>query len=141
MHGLTRVATAATATTLLGIGGLHVAWGRGATFPFASRDRLNDVVIGRSATPSPGACYGVAGLLTAAAGLVAGLPTRRSSLRRAGVGTVAATLATRAALGFAAKTELVSPGSVSPAFLRMDRRVFAPLCAALAIGAAASLRG
>jgi hypothetical protein len=136
-RGITR---ASTASTLLGIGALHVAWGRGATFPFASRDRLNDVVIGRNATPSPGACYGVAGLLTAAAGLVAGLPTRRGGLRRAGVGTVALTLATRAALGFAGKTALVSPGSVSPTFMRTDRRVLSPLCAALAIGAAASLR-
>lgn len=134
------VTRAATATTLFGIGGLHVAWGRGSTFPFASRDRLNDAVIGRDATPSPGACYGVAGLLTAAAGLVAGLPNRRGGLRRAGVCTVALTLGTRAALGFAGKTELVSPGSVSPTFLRMDRRVLAPLCAALAVGAVASLR-
>lgn len=137
VRSLSRVATAAT---LLGIGGLHVVWGRGATFPFTSRERLNDVVIGRNATPSPGACYCVAGLLTAAAGLVAGLPAPRSGLRRAGVGTVAVTLGARAALGFAGKTELVSPGSISPTFLRMDRWVFAPLCAALAIGAAASLR-
>lgn len=137
MRSLTRTVTA---TTLLGIGGLHLVWGRGATFPFTSRDRLNDVVIGRTTTPSPGACYGVAGLLTAAAGLVAGLPTPRSGIRRAGVGTVALTLGTRAALGFAGKTDLVSPGSVSPTFQRMDRRVLSPLCAALAIGAAASLR-
>ncbi len=137
VRSLSRVATA---STLLGIGGLHVVWGRGATFPFASRDRLNDVVIGRDVTPSSGVCYGVAGLLAAAAGLVAGLPTRRSGLRRAGVCTVALALGTRAALGFAGKTEVVSPGSVSPTFLRMDRRVFAPLCAVLAIGAAASLR-
>ena len=130
---------AATASTLLGIGGLHVAWGRGSTFPFVSRDRLNDVVVGRDATPSPGACYGIAGLLTAAAGLVAGLPTRRGRLRRAGVCTVALTLGTRAGLGFAGKTALVSPGSVSPTFVRMDRRVLAPLCAALAAGAVASL--
>jgi hypothetical protein len=134
------VGRVATASTLLGIGALHVAWGRGSTFPFPSRDRLNDAVIGRAATPSPGACYGVAGLLTAAAGLVAGLPSPRNRLRRAGVCTVALTLAARAALGFAGKTELVSPGSVSPTFLRMDRRVLSPLCAALAVGAAASLR-
>lgn len=133
-------ARATTASTLLGIGALHVAWGRGTTFPFPTRDRLNDVVVGRAATPSPAACYGVAGLLAAAAGLVAGLPTPHSRLRQTGVCTVALTLATRAALGFSGKTELVSPGSASPTFLRMDRRVFSPLCAALAIGAVASLR-
>ena len=45
-----------TATTLLGIGALHALWGRGSTFPFASRGDLNDTVIGRDATPSAGAC-------------------------------------------------------------------------------------
>ena len=134
------VGRVATASTLLAIGALHVAWGRGATFPFSSRDRLNDVVIGRRVTPSPAACYGVAGLLTAATGLVAGLPAPRSTLRRVGVSTVAITLAARAVLGFSGRTDLVSPGSVSPTFARMDRRVFSPLCAALAVGAVASLR-
>jgi Protein of unknown function (DUF3995) len=130
-----------TASTLLGIGALHALWGRGSTFPFATRGELNDTVIGRDATPSAGACYAVAGLLTTASALVAGLPTPRSRLRRLGVGTVSVTLAARAALGFSGRTELVSPGSVSPRFLRMDKRYLSPLCAALAVGAAASLRG
>jgi hypothetical protein len=130
-----------TATTLLAIGGLHAAWGTGSTFPFRTRDELNDTVIGRRATPSPVACYGVAGLLTAASALVAGSPANDSRIRRAGVRTVAAVLGTRAALGFARKTDLVSPGSVSPRFRQMDKRVFSPLCLVLAIGAASSLRG
>lgn len=138
MRQLVRIATAAT---LFGIGALHILWGRGSTFPFASRGDLNETVIGRDATPSAGACYAVAGLLTAAGALVAGLPTPRSRLRRLGVCTVSITLAARAALGFSGKTELVSPGSVSPRFLRMDKRWFSPLCAALAVGAATSLRG
>lgn len=130
----------ATATTLLGIGALHALWGRGSTFPFAGRGELNDTVIGRDATPSAGACYAVAGLLTAAGALVAGLPTPRSRLRRLGVCTVSITLSARAALGLSGRTELVSPGSVSPRFRRMDKRYFSPLCAALAVGAAVSLR-
>jgi hypothetical protein len=137
MRRLLRLATPAA---LLGIGVLHGMWGRGSTFPFTSRDRLNDTVIGRAATPSPAACYGVAGLLTAASALVAGLPAPRSRLRRAGVCTVAVVLGARAALGFSGKTELVSPGSVSTRFKRMDKRVFSPLCLALAVGAASSLR-
>lgn len=131
----------ATATTLFGIGALHAAWGKGSTFPFTGRDQLNDTVIGRDATPSPAACFAVAGLLTAAGALVAGLPAPRSRLRLAGVCTVAAALGTRAALGFAGRTEMVSPGSVSPKFRRMDRRFYSPLCAALALGAVGSLRG
>ena len=138
MPRLSRVATTAT---LLAIGGLHAMWGRGSTFPFTNRDELNDTVIGRAATPSPAACYGVAGLLTAASALVVGVPSRESWLRRAGVCTVAAALGTRAALGFAGKTDLVSPGSASPRFRRMDQRVYSPLCLALAIGAAGSLHG
>lgn len=130
----------ATVSTLAGIAALHAAWGRGSTFPFTSREQLNDAVVGRQATPSPAACYGVAGLLSVASALVAGLPTPTSTLRRAGVCTVAATLGARAALGFAGKTDLVSPGSISPRFLRMDKRVLSPLCAMLAIGAAHSLR-
>ncbi len=136
-HG-SRVATPAT---LAGIGVLHAMWGRGSTFPFSSRDRLNDTVIGRRATPSPAACYGVAGLLVAASALVAGLPAPRSGVRRVGVATVAMTLGARAVLGFSGKTDLVSPGSASARFRRMDRRVYSPLCLALAIGAASSLRG
>jgi len=135
-----RLLQVSTTTTLLAIGGLHAMWGRGSTFPFSDRDQLNDTVIGRAATPSPAACYGVAGLLAASGALVAGLPARDNWVRRAGVCTVAAVLGTRAALGFAGKTELVSPGSSSPRFLRMDRRVLSPLCLALAIGAASSLR-
>jgi hypothetical protein len=136
MRQLSQIATAAA---LAGIAVLHVAWGRGSTFPFASRKQLNDTVIGRQATPSPVACYGVAGLLAAASALVAGLPARHSLLRRAGVCTVTGALGARAALGFAGKTDVVSPGSVSDHFRQMDRRVFSPLCLALAIGAAKSL--
>jgi hypothetical protein len=139
MNAMRRLTQIATATVLGGIAVLHVAWGTGSTFPFASRKQLNDTVIGRQATPSPAACYGVAGLLAAAGALVAGLPARDSLLRRAGVCTVTAALGARAALGFAGKTDLVSPKSVSPRFRQMDRRVFAPLCLALAVGAAKSL--
>jgi hypothetical protein len=135
-----RVIRVVTTVALLVIGALHVLWGRGSTFPFASRDQLNDTVIGRGATPSPSACYGVAGLLATAAALVAGLPARRSRLRRIGVSVVAAVLGTRSALGLTGRTDLVSPGSSSPRFRRIDKRVYSPLCAALAVGAATSLR-
>jgi hypothetical protein len=135
------LARVVTPATLAGIGALHVLWGRGSTFPFSSRDRLKDTVVGSRVTPSPAACYAVAGLLAASAALVAGLPAPRSRTRRAGVATVAVVLGARAALGFSGRTDIVSPGSASAQFRRMDRRVYAPLCLALAIGAAGSLRG
>jgi Protein of unknown function (DUF3995) len=131
----------ATAATLLGIGGLHAVWGRGSTFPFSSREALNDSVVGRDATPSPPMCFAIAGLLTTASALVAGLPSRQSRLRRLGVGVVAGVLGTRGVLGFAGKTELVSPGSASEKFTEMDRRYYSPLCLLLALGTVRSLRG
>jgi Protein of unknown function (DUF3995) len=129
-----------TAATLVGIGVLHAMWGTGSTFPFADREQLNDTVIGSDATPSPAACYAVAGLLFTAGALVAGLPSPNNRLRRVGVGAVAATLGARAALGFAGRTDLVSPGSVSEKFRETDKRYLSPLCLALSLGAVRSLR-
>ena len=129
-----------TAGTLLGIAGLHVAWGRGSSFPFATTAELTDAVVGNDVVPSPSACYAVAGLLTVAGVATAGLPAPRSRLRRITVVGVAATLATRAAFGFAGRTDALVPGSDSVRFRRNDRRVLSPLCAALATGAVMSLR-
>jgi hypothetical protein len=129
-----------TAAMLLGIGAIHVAWGRGSSFPFATTAELTDAVVGNDVVPSPAACYAVAALLTVAAGATAGLPTPTSRLRRLTVVGVAATLATRAAFGFAGRTDVLVPGSSSPRFRRNDRRAFAPLCAGLALGAVLSLR-
>jgi hypothetical protein len=129
-----------TAVVLLGVGALHAAWGRGAAFPFRDREGLNDAVIGRRTTPSPAACFAVAGALTAAAALVADVPRLPRPVQRVGVSGVAAVLATRAALGFAGRTDLASPGSVSTRFRRLDRRVYSPLCLALAAGALNSRR-
>jgi hypothetical protein len=125
---------------LLAIGSLHVAWGRGSTFPFSDRDELRDAVIGRPTTPSPGACYAVAGALCAAAALVADVPGLPRGVQRLGVSGVGVVLATRAALGFAGRTDLASPGSGSARFRRLDRRIYSPLCLALAAGALSSRR-
>ncbi len=135
-----QTATVATSGVLAALAGLHVAWGRGSTFPFKTRETLNDTVIGGDKTPSPAACYGVAALLSAASALVAGLPTRSSWIRRVGVCTVATALGGRAALGFAGRTDVVSPGSTSAHFRRIDRRYYSPVCLTLALGALNSLR-
>jgi Protein of unknown function (DUF3995) len=135
-----RVVRGATASTLLAIAGLHVAWGRGSSFPFADRERLGDSVAGRASTPPPSACFAVAGALTVAAALVTDVPGLPRWTQRLGVTGVAAVLAARAALGFSGRTDAVSPGSVSTRFRRLDRRVFSPLCLALAAGAFSSRR-
>lgn len=129
-----------TATALVALGALHVAWGQGSTVPFSNRDDLNDAVIGRRTTPSPGACFAVAGALLTAAALVADVPRLPRALQRLGVAGVATVLASRAALGFAGRTDLASPGSSSTRFRRLDRRVYSPLCLALAAGALSSRR-
>ena len=133
-----RATTIATALTLAGIGVLHVAWGFGSSFPFRDRSTLADVVVGNDSVPGRRESLAVAGLLGIAAGLVAAVLPVPRSLRRVGVSGVAAVLATRAGFGFAGATGRLVPGSDSPRFVATDRRVFAPLCAVLAAGAALS---
>lgn len=122
----------AAAVTMVGIAGLHVAWGLGSSYPFATRDELADKVIGSGRVPPPAACHAVASALLVAAGLAADVPVGSPLLRRIGRVGVATVLGARGTLGLVGRTDLVSPGSSSPAFRRMDRRVYAPLCLALA---------
>lgn len=139
--GIRRSTSITTATVLAGIGALHVAWGLGSSFPFRDRAALADTVVGNDAVPGRGASLAVAGLLGVAAGLVADVLRVAPRIRRVGVLGVACVLATRAAFGFAGSTERLVAGSNSPRFVTADRRVFAPLCAALAAGAAVSASG
>ena len=129
----------ATAAALAGIGALHVAWAFGSSFPFADRESLADTVVGSDTVPGRRESLAVAGLLGIAAGLVADVAPVPRTLRRVGVAGVATVLATRAGFGFAGATARLVPGSDSPKFVAIDRRVFAPLCATLAAGAMLSL--
>jgi len=138
-HPLATLTSRGTAVALLGVAGLHLAWGAGSSFPLPSRDELADAVIGADEVPPAAACAAVAAALVGAAALVAGRPALPRRLRTIGILGVTATLAGRAALGFVNATEIVSPASTSIRFQHLDRRVYAPLCAALAAGSAASL--
>ena len=130
---LARVATAAVLAVLAG---LHVAWGTGSSFPAADAGDLADAVAGSKVTPSPAACFAVAGALGTASALVAGAPSADSRLRRAGVATVAGVFAGRALLGFTGRTDLVAPGgTTSERFRELDRTRYSPLCALIAAGA------
>jgi hypothetical protein len=130
------------AVTLLALAGLHAGWAFGWSWPARDRDQLADLMAGRAdgSVPPPAACVAVAGLLASAAGLVAGRPRRGSRLRPAGALGVAAVLGVRGACGLAGRTDLVSPGSTSPRFRRLDRRYYSPLCVLLAAAAASSAR-
>lgn len=130
-----------TAAALSAAAILHVVWATGSTFPFRTRAALNDTVIGRRVAPGPLECVAVAGLLVAAAGVVTSADRRHRPLSRSASFVVALVFAIRAAFGFGGRTSMLVPGSESPRFKRMDRRVYAPVCTALAVGAAAAARG
>jgi hypothetical protein len=128
-----RRAGAVTASTgLLTLAALHAAWGAGSAWPFPDRAALADAVIGARDVPAPVACFAVSGALAAASALIAGRPAQQPRLRRVGVGGVVTVLAVRGALGLTGRTRLVSPSSRSARFARLDRRVYSPLCLALA---------
>jgi hypothetical protein len=137
-----RAGIATASAALFALAGLHAAWGAGSAWPLPDRDALADAVIGAAEVPSPAACFAVSGALAAAGALVAGWPGgSRPAVRRLGTGTVVAVLAGRGALGLAGRIRLVSPASTSARFARLDRRVYSPLCLALAGLSALSLPG
>ncbi len=129
-----RIATGAGASGLAALAAIHVAWATGSAWPLADRAALADAVIGRAGgeVPSPTACLAVAGGLATAAGFVGGRPRSRPRLRHLGVTGAVATLGARGGLGLAGHTDLVSPGSSSPRFRSLDRRIYSPLCLTLA---------
>jgi hypothetical protein len=131
----------ATAVGLGSISALHVLWGRGSTFPFKQRHDLNDHVVGRQISPSPAACNTVACLLAVAAVSVERAARGSSSVAKIAAAGCGAVLAARAGLGFSGRTHLAVPGSTSASFRRNDRRIFAPVCAVLALGATYAAMG
>lgn len=129
-----------TSAALAGIAGLHIAWGRGSSFPFPSDAELTDAVVGSNVVPSPAACNAVAAALLVSSALVLDVPLAPRSLRRTGRLGVAAVLGARAVAGLTGRTDVLVPGSASPRFRRLDRRFYGPLCLALAVGAATTHR-
>ena len=131
-----QICTRTTTAALAAISALHVAWGRGSTFPFATRTQLNNAVIGRQVAPSPMACNTVAVALAGAAIVTSHASRNGGPIARAGASIVAVVLAARACVGFAGRTHRIVPGSDSATFRRLDRSIYSPLCAGLAYGAA-----
>jgi hypothetical protein len=127
-------ATHLTAATLIGLAALHVAWGRGSSFPLADRSDLAEAVVGTSIAPGPLRCFGVAAALLVAASAVQNRPRWPTRPRRLALVGIAGVLGCRGLLGLAGKTNVVSPGSNGVRFRRLDRRFYAPLCFGLAGG-------
>jgi len=123
----------AASVVLLAIAGLHVAWGVGSSFPFASRERLADTVVGEDEVPPPSACFAVAAALCVGAGALSEVLALPSWLRVVVVRAMATVLGVRAVLGFLGATSLISPGSTSATFRRRDRALYSPLTLALAV--------
>jgi hypothetical protein len=129
-----RLSTVATAATLAAIGGLHVAWGLGSSFPFRDHTTLADTVAGTQAVPKRAECFAVAGLLTAAATLVAGERMVPARLRRTGALGVGLVLGVRGMAGVTGNTHRLVGWDTSPTFVEHDRRYYGPLCLLLATG-------
>jgi Protein of unknown function (DUF3995) len=125
-----------TSAALAAIAGIHVAWGRGSSFPFATHAELTDAVVGSPVQPSPAACNAVAAALLAASALVIDVPIAPRFVRRTGRVVLAGVLGARGVAGVSGRTDALVPGSVSPRFRRLDRRYYGPLCLVLALGAA-----
>ena len=133
-----RLTAPLTASVLAALSGFHLAWGLGSSFPFRSRAELADAVVGTSAVPPPSACFAVAGALAAGAALVANVVPIAPTLRRSALRGVASVLGLRGALGLMGKTEMLAPGGSSERFVRLDRRIYAPLCLGLSVGCLSS---
>jgi len=134
-----RSTTRVTASALFTLAGLHVLWGLGSSFPFENRDELADAVVGRSEVPPLSECLVVASALAFAAVLVAGVVPLPKSMRTVALRFVTAGFLTRGVVGALGRTSMLSPGSDSPRFTRLDQRFYSPLCLWLASGVRRSI--
>jgi hypothetical protein len=133
-----RITSRLTGGVLAALAVLHLAWGFRSAFPFRTRRELADAVVGSSLVPPPMACFAVAGALATGAALVGNMMPVPPPIRRFSLLGMAAVFGFRSALGFSGKTALVSPGSDSERFVRLDRRIYAPICLGLSIGSVVS---
>jgi len=125
------------AAVLGGIGALHVSWARGGCWPYADEGDFRLKLLPPGApSPGAGATWAVAALLTVAAVLVAG-----SALGAGHWVFVAGSYGVVGVLALRGVGGLVVSGMIKPRspFARMDRRLYSPLCVALAVGALLAL--
>jgi hypothetical protein len=114
---------------------LHVLWACGSPWPASDRKTLAQAVGGFSEFPGPAACLLVAALLGVSAAAVAGTSNRSARFSQFASSTTAVVLTLRGAVGLAG---FMPNGKRSLRFATLDRRVYSPLCLALAAMALAA---
>lgn len=124
--------------TLGAVGALHIAWGRGASWPLKTREELAERVVGGPEGPPPAACYAVGGALVGAGALM--LLGRRSRLAQLTRYGAAAALGARAVATVAGMENITGPQDLPERFMAADQKVYRPLCAVLAASALLATR-
>jgi hypothetical protein len=129
-------------TILSGASALHALWATGSSWPVETSDQLADRVVGKRPMPGPAACAAVAAALALAAATTAhatsGAPGRLAGRSRSTASLVVAALLLRGVGGVAG--EVAGIGDATAEFRRWNRRLYNPLCLALA-GLVAAGRG
>lgn len=134
---MTTVPAILVAIVLTFLGGLHIAWGHGSSWPASSGQALLALVIpqreggnGPEHLPGRAACYGVAGALFAAAALVLAAERTLHPLATWGAWAVCAVFALRGSVGLFYGA--LFPARATTPFARMNLRYYSPLCILLA---------
>lgn len=130
------------ALTLSSLAALHALWATGNPWPARNAAQLSAQVIGGHGArdlPPPTACLVVAAALLTASALVLTAPaTPGSSLIRTGAQTVAGVLLLRGSAGYALPT--LVPSMQGTPFVRLNARLYSPLCLLLGTAVLLSLR-
>jgi hypothetical protein len=140
------LAAVLAAAVLLGLAALHLVWATGSPWPARSAAELHALVVGgrpSAAMPPAWASVGVAIVLALFA--VGGLAVRglvlapAPELVRVLTWIAAGIVATRGVAGFF--EPWLRPGALTEPFTRWNRRLYSPLCLALAAALVTALTG
>jgi len=116
---------------LTAVGGLHLCWSAGSSWPAKNRARLASATVGNArAMPAPGptAVVGAAALV---GGAVTAGALGESRLIVCGRRLIGLALLARAMLGGEVALRALGMGAPDPRFRRLDARAYRPLCAVL----------
>jgi hypothetical protein len=126
-------AAPAAAGALAALAALHAVWATGSAWPARDRRRLAQIVAGAEDMPGRAQCTVVACGLATSSALVGGLTGERS-IARVARAVVCGAFLVRGGAGLTGRTQHLVAWTLTPEFVRRDRRCYGPLC--LGIGAA-----
>ena len=116
---------------LTGVGGLHLWWSAGSSWPAKNRARLASATVGNAhAMPAPGPTA-VVGAAVLVGGAVTAGALGESRLIVCGRRLIGLALLARAVLGGEVALRALGMGPPDPRFRRLDARAYRPLCAVL----------